>query len=122
MIDKYGEGLYPDLKFYYDVDLIDVIEGRGPAPLFVIQLILRLPGDSLTAALMRGDRKFFGWTEDRAILSYIYDALNMNTRATGNWKNGKAPKIPPYPRPDREPEKPKPASIKDLFEQFQQRR
>ncbi|MGM9381116.1 hypothetical protein [Streptomyces antibioticus] len=29
----------------------------------------------------------------------IFDAINQNTRATGNWGKGKAPKLPAWPRP-----------------------
>lgn len=99
MIDEYGEGLYPDLKFYYGVDLVDVIRGDGPSPSLVLMLARRLPDTSLTAALFAGGREHFGWGQERHLLASLYDALNANTRATGQWRKGKAPKFPEWPRP-----------------------
>lgn len=75
MIDEYGEGVYPDLKFYYGIDLVDVIQGRGPAPSLVWSCVQRLPDDSLTAALMRGGREHFGWGEQRHLMADQFLAL-----------------------------------------------
>jgi hypothetical protein len=86
--------------FYYQVDLVEVIQGRGPAPRLVIELVARLPDDSLTAALMGGGRQFFGWGLDRYMVAELYDAINAQTRVTGNWAK-KPPKIKPFPRPDK---------------------
>jgi hypothetical protein len=93
---------------------VDVIEGRGPAPSLVIPLIQRLPDDSMTAALAAGGTEQFGWGSDRHLLASVYDALNLNTRATGNWK-GKPPKLPEYPRPSTRKKKQKPRTVADLF-------
>lgn len=46
----------------------------------------------------------------------LYDALTLNTRATGNWRS-KPPKIPDYPRPQSKAKK-KPKTVKELFKQF----
>lgn len=54
----------------------------------------------------------------------IYDALNLNTRATGNWEKGKAPNFPAWPRPNStatKPEEKKPVSVADIYRQFQRR-
>lgn len=97
--------------------------GRGLSPSLVILLVKRLPDDSLTAALMHGGRQFFGWGSDRYILADIYDAINVNTTATGNWKKGKQPDIPSYPRPsDEEKKKKKRTSVRDVWNRLQTRK
>jgi hypothetical protein len=48
----------------------------------------------------------------------IYDALNLNTRATGNWGKKKAPKIEPRPRPGRKKSGKKKVTLTDLFARF----
>lgn len=106
------------MKFYYGIDLVDVIQGRGPAPSFVLVLIEGLPSGSMTAALAGGGTHLTGWSEERWLLAGIYDALNLNTRATGNWEKGKAPKFEPWPRPtakDRTDEGRKKVTVADLY-------
>jgi hypothetical protein len=93
-----------------------VIEGRGPSPFFVVPLAQRLPDTSLTVALASGGREHFGWGVDRHLSADIFDALNQNTRATGNWGK-KPPKFPRWPRPTGKTKK-KPMSVKELFAQF----
>jgi hypothetical protein len=39
------------------------------------------------------------------LLANLYDALNVNTRATGHWGKKKPPKLPDYPRPKSKPAK-----------------
>jgi len=56
-----------------------------------------LPDTSRTAALASGGYEHLGWGLDRHLLASIYDAVNANTVATGNYK--KKPKIDPFPRP-----------------------
>lgn len=124
MIDQYGEGLYPDLLFYYGVDLADVIAGRGPSPRQVISLALRLPDTSLTVALASGGREHFGWGVDRHMTADLFDAINQNTRVSGVWGKKGPPTIPPWPRPDPKaetPEKKKPVTVADLYKRFQRR-
>lgn len=48
---------------------------------------------------MRGGEDHVGWDQTTYLLADIFDALNQNTRASGNFK--KPPKIPPYPRPKK---------------------
>ena len=115
--------MYRDLSYYHRVDLVDVIEGRGPAPLLVLALIEGLPDTSLTVALASGGREHYGWGTDRHLLADLFDALNQNTRASGNWGKGKVPKFPAWPRPKtkQNPEEKKPATVKDLFKRFSRR-
>lgn len=53
----------------------------------------------MSHALEQGGIEHLGWTLDRYALAAIYDAVNLNTRATGNWAKGKAPKFEPFYRP-----------------------
>lgn len=54
-----------------------------------------------------------------------YDALNTNTRASGNWDKKGPPKIPPRPRPKHKPTTgttPKPkVSVKSLHASMSRR-
>lgn len=100
-----------------------MIAGRGPAPLLALALVRRLPDTSLTAALATGGRQHLGWGVDRHLLADLYDALNQNTRATGNWAKGKVPTFPlwPRPKPKAPPEKKPAVSVADLYARLQQR-
>lgn len=95
---------------------MDVIDGRGPSPVLVLMLVRALPDDSLTAALMRGGHQYLGWGQTRHMIADLYDAVNLNTRATGNWGKNKAPKFDPFPRPSSKP-KPK-VTVRDIYRQF----
>lgn len=97
---------------------MDVIEGRGPAPRLVISLIQRLPDTSLTSALASGGREHFGWGADRHMQADIFDAINQNTRASGNWGK-KPPKIEPRPRPGKKGKGKKAVTVADIFKRFQ---
>lgn len=94
-----------------------MIEGRGPSPYEVLLLVQGLPEDSLTAALMRGGREYFGWTRLNVQLADLFDALNVNTQATGNWRK-KPPKFPIYPRPVKDAAPQEKVTVKSLFAQF----
>ena len=95
------------------------MQGDGPAPALVLSLVQRLPDDSLTHALVRGGYEHFGWGMDRHIHASIFDAIQINTRATGNFK--KPPKFEPWPRPKPKAKKKK-ATVKDLFARLQNMR
>jgi hypothetical protein len=106
-----------------------VIAGRGPSPALVIALIQRLPDTSLTIALASGGREHLGWGIDRHMQADIFDAINQNTRATGQWGKGKAPKIPAWPRPKpakntagAEGKKGRRVSVADLYNKFNAKR
>jgi hypothetical protein len=69
----------------------------------VLAAVQALPDDSLTAALSAGGREHYGWGVDRHMLANLYDALNLNTRASGNWGKKGPPRLPDFPRPKRKP-------------------
>ncbi|WIM95768.1 hypothetical protein ACTOB_007898 [Actinoplanes oblitus] len=72
-------------------------------------------------ALAAGSRDHFGWGVDRHVLAATYDAVNLNTRASGQWK-GKAPTLPAWPRPTTAPEQAtRPVTVADLYQRFQRR-
>jgi hypothetical protein len=87
--------------------------------------VQRLPDTSLTFALAQGSREHFGWGVDRHMTADLFDALNANTRATGNWAKGKAPKLPTWPRPkvkaEKRPEAKKRRSVADIYQQLSRR-
>lgn len=89
------------------------------------RLVQRLPDNSLTVALMSGGREYFGWGVDRHMNADLYDALNTNTRATGNFTKGRAPKFPPYPRPTPKSEEGETGKVKatvaSIFARFSRR-
>lgn len=104
-----------------------MIEGRGPHPLVVLAYIQRLPDTSMTVALVNGGREYFGWGMDRYLAADTFDALNINTRATGMWKKGKAPEFPTWPRPAdtakaKKSDKPAaPMTVDNLYQLFTRR-
>lgn len=70
------------------------------APLFVLSLIESLPEGSTTYAMMQGGenwRAFAGIDSDYYVLAGIYNAVNANTAARGNFK--KKPKFEAWPTP-----------------------
>lgn len=100
---------------------MDVIEGRGPSPSLALSLVRGLPDTSATRALVSGGWDHFEWGVDRHMAADLYDALNQNTRATGNFK-GKPPKFPTYPRPTSVPKGEKqPVSVADIYQTFMRR-
>mgnify|MGYP006362592617 CR=1 FL=1 len=72
--------------------------GGGPSPLLLLALVWALPEGSMTKALMRGGREHFGWDLHAEIAASTFDAVNLNTRSSGNWKN-KPPELPAFARP-----------------------
>lgn len=90
-----------------------MVAGRGPSPALVLALVEGLPEDSATVAAMRGGADWRGWTQQARILADVYDAINLNTRASGRWKK-RAPKIDPYPRPKRARSRRRGQSISDI--------
>ncbi|MEU8133235.1 hypothetical protein [Streptodolium elevatio] len=104
-----------------------MIEGRGPSPALVMVLVQRLPDTSLTVALAAGGKQFFGWGVDRHMTADLFDALNQNTRATGNWGKKGPPKLPEWPRPKadkkaRKTEKKRRRSVAEIYQQLSARR
>lgn len=118
-MDEYGEAIYPDLLFHYQVDLIDTVRGTGRSPAELILLIKRLPDTSAYRALQRGGWEHFGWGQERHMLADIYDALAYQTEVTGNWVDPKKVSLPRWPRPKakkRETGEKKPISVRDLWQ------
>ena len=100
---------------------MDTIRGDGLSPLLVLMLVRRLPDTSLTSALATGGREHFGWGQERYLMAATYDAINANTRATGQWKR-KPPTIPEWPRPSVEKrESKKPVSVADIYARLMRR-
>jgi hypothetical protein len=90
-----------DLSHYHRINLTDLVTGVGGwTPRLVLGLLAELPEDAATVASIRGGDEWRGWTRGTGVLADLYDALNVNTRATGQWKR-KPPKIDPYPRPEQ---------------------
>ncbi len=85
--------------FYYKVDLRDIINGKMH-PLLAVSLIERLPQSSAFGALTQDKdnwREYLDLAPEYYALAGIYDAVNANTRATGNFKT--PPKFKPWPLP-----------------------
>ena len=100
------------------MDLVDVVNG-DVAPLFVLSLIEGLPEGSKTAALMQDKehwRTYLGITQDYYVLAGIFNAINGNTAATGNFK--KRPKFDPWPTPGDIVKKRKPRTLADIERAF----
>lgn len=78
----------------------------------------------MTVAMSNGGEDHFGWGLDRHMIADLYDAINQNTRATGNWGKGKAPTFPMFPRPKSKPKKAvkKATTVASLFQRFGQPR
>lgn len=77
-----------------------------------------LPDDSMCHARQQGGDQFLGWGTERHLFAEMYDALNFNTAATGNWRK-KPPKFKPFPRPSKKLQgKKKKVSVLDLHRKF----
>lgn len=80
-------------------------------PSLVLSLYARLPSDSMTRAQERGGEH--GWVHYMEadptyyLLAGIYDAINVNTAATGWYAKGKAPKFDPWTLPEHAAKKAK---------------
>ena len=76
----------------------------------------------MTAALVNGGTDHFGWGTDRHMQADIFDAVNINTRVTGNWEK-KPPEFPMWPRPGAKLDKTetKKVSVSDLYNKFTRR-
>lgn len=92
-----------------------MIEGNGPAPLLVLSLVRGLPDTSMTHALASGGLEHLGWGVERWLAAETFNAIQENTRATGNWKK-EPPKFPRWPTP--RDKKTKPKSVADIYSKF----
>ena len=109
-----------DFRRYYNVDIMDVVEGKI-SPVLALALYEGLPPGSATWAMQQSEEHWHEYVDAGNAyyaLSGIYDAVNVNTRATGNFK--KPPKIEPWPVPEIrvkkiEKAKKKPRTVKELY-------
>lgn len=72
IIDEYGEALERDLLYYYNVDIYDVVLGKVH-PRRVLNLVRRLPEDSVTKGLASGGEDFIGWDASRTYLALLLE-------------------------------------------------
>lgn len=84
------------------MDLREVVadlcsEDPSMSPRWVLTLLGQLPDTAALPAAIAGGREWRGWGHDRQLLAGIFDAINTNTKATGNFK--RPPQIDPWPRP-----------------------
>ncbi len=71
---------------------------------------------------MNGGIEHFEWGVDRHMSADLFDAINQNTRASGQWGKKGPPKIDPRPRPKSKPrdaERKKPVTVADIYRRFQ---
>lgn len=82
----------------------------------------------MTLAQLHGGKNWRDYLDigpDYYVAAGIYNAVNDNTRATGNWAKGKVPKIDPWPTPNlaakarAKAEARKPKSVADLYRRVQ---
>lgn len=69
----------------------------------MLALVERLPEGCATYGMLRdpeGWREHVGASLEYQVLAGVYDALNVNTAASGNWRR-KPPKFDPWPTPQR---------------------
>ena len=120
LIDSVGAGaVYRDLWHHERIDLRDVIAGHGPPPSLVIALCEGIPtDDSMIFAQHQGGMEHFGWGTNRHAQADIFDALMLNTRASGNWSK-KPPKLPEASRPGKGQKAPrKKRSLSEIVGEF----
>ena len=85
-------------------------------PLLLISLIERLPASSAFAAQHQNKKdwhEYLDLSPEYFIMAGIYDAVNVNTRATGNFKT--PPKFQPWPMPQTIIKKSQPTTVATLF-------
>lgn len=73
----------------------------GVSPSLVLAMVGALPSGCKTVAMMQGGEDwvyYFGLDSNSRVLAGIYDAVNLNTRATGFYKT--PPKFKPWPSPE----------------------
>lgn len=88
----------------------------------MLSLIDRLPEGSKTLSLVSDPehwRAYMDISSDYYVMAGIFNAINLNTTATGNFK--KKPKLDPWPVPklavelEKKREAARPKSVADLF-------
>lgn len=122
VIESHGTALAVDFRREYGLSLTSVVAG-DVSPREAIHLIERLPEGSHYHASVLGDEDealFIGVDKHYRLLAALFDAVNMNTVATGQFK--KRPKIEPWPLPEAAKKKRekarKPRDIRSLHAMF----
>jgi len=85
-------------------------------PLLLISLIERLPASSAFAAQHQNKQDWHAYLDlspEYYVMAGIYDAVNINTGATGNFK--RPPKFKPWPMPQEIIKKSQPTTVATLF-------
>lgn len=96
----------------------------GLPPSFLLSLIDGLPLGSmyLSERMAEGGdaqpHEFLARSAEWYVLADVYDAVMLNTRATGQWKKGKVPEFDPYPRPKSQKKTKKKTSLSGLWQMF----
>lgn len=95
--------------------------GEGPSPDLVVLQVTRLPvGSGYISAKLAEQRggsaeDYLGKDHAWYLAADTYDAIMLNTKVSGNWKKGKAPKFDPYPRPGSKQASGKPSTAPDML-------
>lgn len=109
LVDQCGSSLYADLLRVFGVDMEGLFHTPPSlSPSKVLFLAENLPGDSLTAALSRGDEESAGWGTTEYLLAAVVDAVREGTFSNMQVRTKKKLKEPdPFPVPGlRKKEKP----------------
>ena len=89
------------------------------SPRLVLALVEQLPEESRFTGSRRGGGQWHGWTRRDGLLADVYDATMLATRVLGQWKKGKEPTFPPWPRPGTQPAQP--VRVADIRKRFGRR-
>ena len=118
LVDEYGEALLADFSFYYHLDLIAILNESQTPPAATLARVFRLPEGSMFASQCHNKehwREYLDATKSYYATAATFDAVNTNTRATGNWRK-KPPKIDFYPIPQIVVQKKdKPVTARSLY-------
>lgn len=87
------------MLFYYQVDLLQVINGNGPPPSLVLELVRLLPPGSACEATEIDVPEMLGYDIATRFLMNISDWAQATWLVSGNWEKGKEPKFQPEERP-----------------------
>lgn len=92
--------------------LLALVEGLPEDSAFTASVRLSAPYREPNPHEVYREPDFRGWTRLHSLLADIFDAINLNTAATGNYK--KRPTFDPWPRPKKR----KPQRVADIRRMF----
>jgi hypothetical protein len=123
LIEQHGAALVYDFRAYLGLNLWDVLFTTSPR--LLLAWIEGLPEDSAFIASVREaapyrepdphaqyEPDWRGWTRLHSMIADLFDAVNLNTAATGNYK--KRPTFEPWPRPKKR----RPKRVADIRRMF----